>query len=249
MAVEINLENKVALVTGGTRGIGRSIAEQLLKAGARVLATGTDEAKIQKMNDENQNSSLKYLTLNLKDSKNAEKFINEVVEKYNIDILINNAGVNVVSEAIAIDNDDFIEIQKINVHGPFLLATAFGAKMIEKKWGRIVNVASIWSIVTRSGRLSYSTSKMALLGLNKTLAVEWAKHNVLVNCVSPGFTLTELTATTNTKEELKIIEKTIPQNRLALPEEIAKCVLFLSSDLNTYITGQNIAIDGGYTAI
>ena len=90
---------------------------------------------------------------------------------------------------------------------------------------------------------------MALLGLNKTLAVEWAKHNVLGNCVSPGFTLTELTATTNTKEELKIIENTIPQNRLALPEEIAKCVLFLSSDLNTYITGQNIAIDGGYTAI
>jgi len=249
MAVEINLENKVALVTGGTRGIGRSIAEQLLKAGARVLATGTDEAQIQKMNDENQNSSLKYLTLNLKDSKNIEKFINEVVEKYNIDILINNAGVNIVSEAIEIDNDDFIEIQKINVHGPFLLAKAFGTKMIEKKWGRIVNVASIWSIVTRSGRLSYSTSKMALLGLNKTLAVEWAKHNVLVNCVSPGFTLTELTATTNTKEELKIIENTIPQNRLALPEEIAKCVLFLSSDLNTYITGQNIAIDGGYTAI
>lgn len=249
MAVEIDLENKVALVTGGTRGIGRSIAEQLLKAGARVLATGTDEAQIQKMNDENQNSSLKYLTLNLKDSKNVEKFINEVVEKYNIDILINNAGVNIVSEAIEIDNDDFIEIQKINVHGPFLLAKAFGTKMIEKKWGRIINIASIWSIVSRSGRLSYSTSKMALLGLNKTLAVEWAKHNVLVNCVSPGFTLTELTATTNTKEELKIIEKTIPQNRLALPEEIAKCVLFLSSDLNTYITGQNIAIDGGYTAI
>lgn len=249
MAVEINLENKVALVTGGTRGIGRSIVEQLLKAGARVLATGTNESKIKKLNNENQNSSLKYFTLNLKDSKNVEKFINEVVEKFNIDILINNAGINIVSEATEIDNDDFIEIQNINVHGPFLLAKAFGIKMIEKKWGRIINIASIWSIVTRSGRLSYSTSKMALLGLNKTLAVEWAKHNVLVNCVSPGFTLTELTATTNTKEELKIIENTIPQNRLALPEEIAKCVLFLSSDLNTYITGQNIAIDGGYTAI
>ena len=142
-----------------------------------------------------------------------------------------------------------IKIQNINVYGPFLLAKAFGVKMIEKKWGRIINIASIWSIVSRSGRLSYSTSKMALLGLNKTLAIEWAKHNVLVNCISPGFTLTELTATTNTKEELKIIENTIPQNRLALPEEIANCVLFLSSDLNTYITGQNIAIDGGYTAI
>jgi len=249
MAIEINLENHVALVTGGTRGIGRSIVEQLLKAGARVLATGTNESQIQKLNHENQNSLLKYLTLNLKDSQSVEKFINEVVKKYNIDILINNAGVNIVSEVTEINEDDFREIQNINVHGPFLLAKAFGITMIEKKWGRIVNIASIWSIVTRPGRLSYSTSKMALLGLNKTLAVEWAKHNVLVNCVSPGFTLTELTTSTNTKEELKIIESTIPQNRLAEPEEIAKCVLFLSSELNTYITGQNIAIDGGYTAI
>ena len=121
--------------------------------------------------------------------------------------------------------------------------------MIEKRWGRIVNVASIWSIITRPGRLSYSSSKMALLGINKTLGIEWAKHNVLVNCVSPGFTLTELTATTNTEEELKIIKNKIPQNRLAMPEEIAKTILFLSSELNTYITGQNITIDGGYTTI
>jgi len=249
MAVEINLENKVALVTGGTRGIGKSIAEQLLKAGAKVLVTGTNDSQIQKLNNENQNNSLKYLSLNLKDSQNVENFISKVIEKEEIDILINNAGINILSEATEIDNDDFRKIQEINVHGPFLLAKAFGVKMIEKKWGRIINIASIWSLVTRPGRLSYSTSKMALLGLNKTLAVEWAKYNVLVNCVSPGFTLTELTTTTNTKEELKIIEKKIPQNRLALPEEIAKCVLFLSSDLNSYITGQNIAIDGGYTAI
>lgn len=249
MAIEINLENHIALVTGGTRGIGMSIVQQLLKAGAMVLATGTDESQINKLNQENQNSLLKYLTLNLKDPQSVEKFINEGVEKYNIDILINNAGVNIVSEVTEINEDDFREIQNINVHGPFLLAKAFGIKMIEKKWGRIVNIASIWSIVTRPGRLSYSTSKMALLGLNKTLAVEWAKHNVLVNCVSPGFTLTELTASTNTKDELKIIENTIPQNRLAEPDEIAKCVLFLSCKLNTYITGQNIAIDGGYTAI
>ena len=249
MAVEINLENKVALVTGGTRGIGWSISEQLLKAGARVLATGTDEFQIKKLNDENQNNSLKYFTLNLKDPKNIEKFINEIDEKYDIDILINNAGINIVSEAVEIDNDDFIEIQKINVHGPFLLAQAFGKKMIEKQWGRIVNIASIWSVITRPGRLSYSTSKMALLGISKTLAIEWAKHNVLVNCVSPGFTLTELTATTNNKEELKIIENKIPQNRMAMPEEIAKGVLFLSSELNSYMVGQNIIIDGGYTAI
>ena len=249
MAIEVNLEGKVALVTGGTRGIGKSIVDQFLSAGANVIATGTNPITIEKLNQENENIYLKYVQLNLNDSENVKSFIKNTLASESVDILINNAGINIVADATEISDDDFQEIQKINVHGPFLLAQAFGKKMIEKKWGRIVNIASIWSIVTRPGRLSYSTSKMALLGINKTLAIEWAKHNVLVNCVSPGFTLTELTATTNTKEELKIIENKIPQNRMAMPEEIANGVLFLSSQLNSYMTGQNITIDGGYTAI
>ncbi len=249
MAVEISLEGRVALVTGGTRGIGKAIVEQLQEAGARVLATGTNENQIKNLNKENKKSGLTYLTLNLNNPENVKSFIAETLKKEQVDVLINNAGINIVSEATKITDDDFLKIQEINVHSPFLLATAFGEQMIARDWGRIVNIASIWSVVTRPGRLSYSTSKMALLGINKTLAVEWARYNVLVNCVSPGFTLTELTAMTNTKEELKIIENKIPQNRFALPEEIAKAVLFLASDLNSYMTGQNIIIDGGYTAI
>ena len=249
MAVEINLKGKVALVTGGTRGIGKSIVDQFLLAGADVLATGTNPSAIEALNEENENPFLKYLHLNLNDTENVKTFIRNTLASESVDILVNNAGVNIVAEAIEISDEDFQQIQEINVHGPFLLAQAFGKQMITKQWGRIVSIASIWSVVTRPGRLSYSTSKMALLGINKTLAIEWAKHNVLVNCVSPGFTLTELTATTNTKEELKIIENKIPQNRMATPEEIAKGVLFLSSELNSYIVGQNITIDGGYTAI
>lgn len=249
MAVEINLKGKVALVTGGTRGIGKSIVDLFLLAGADVLATGTNPSAIEALNQENENPFLKYLHLNLNDTENVKTFIKNTLALESVDILINNAGVNIVAEAIEISDEDFQKIQEINVHGPFLLAQAFGKQMITKQWGRIVSIASIWSLVTRPGRLSYSTSKMALLGINKTLAIEWAKHNVLVNCVSPGFTLTELTATTNTKEELKIIENKIPQNRMATPEEIAKGVLFLSSELNSYMVGQNITIDGGYTAI
>ncbi|MDB4114576.1 SDR family oxidoreductase [Flavobacteriaceae bacterium] len=249
MAVEINLENKTALVTGGTRGIGKAIVDELLQSGAMVFATGTNVAQIKELNTTNKNSQLTYLQLNLSNPDNVKDFIAKTLELTDVDILINNAGINIVSGADKTTDESFLKIQEVNVHGPFLLAQAFGKQMVKRNWGRIVNVASIWGVVTRPGRLSYSASKMALLGINKTLAVEWAKNNVLVNAVSPGFTLTELTIATNTKEELNIIKNKIPQNRLALPEEIARGVLFLSSNLNSYIVGQNLIIDGGYTTI
>ena len=121
--------------------------------------------------------------------------------------------------------------------------------MEKANYGRVVNIASIWSVVSRSGRTSYSVSKHALVGLTKSLSAEYASRNVLINTISPGFTLTELTKSTNTQEELNIIKDAIPMGRLANPIEIANAVIFLCSDYNTYLTGQNIVVDGGYTNV
>tara|TARA_B100002052_G_C15870769_1_gene594573 strand:+ start:691 stop:1437 length:747 start_codon:yes stop_codon:yes gene_type:complete len=247
MSIKINLNHKNAIVTGGTRGIGKAIVKALLESGANVIATGTNQRQINKLNKKYKSYSVKYFVLELSNPASIKKFA-EKINKDEIHILINNAGINMVNNIDKVSDEDFRNVLEINLTGPMILSREFGSRMIKNKWGRIVNIASIWSVVSREGRISYTSSKSGLLGMSKTMAVEWASKNILVNCVSPGFTNTELTAKTNSKNELKEIKNKIPQKRLAKPDEIAKCVLFLVSELNSYITGQNIIIDGGYTA-
>ncbi|WP_163323655.1 SDR family NAD(P)-dependent oxidoreductase [Draconibacterium mangrovi] len=249
MAVQIDLTGKTAIVTGGTRGIGKSIADKLLEAGAKVICTGTKLKEITHLNEESTNPNLSYIQLDLSSTSSVDQFCAFISGMDKIDILVNNAGINIISEVLETNIMDYQKLQKINLEGPFRLSQAAAQKMTKNNYGRIVNIASIWSVVTRPGRSVYASTKMGLLGLTKTMSVEWAKHNVLVNAVSPGFTLTELTYTTNTKEDLERISNLIPQNRMAQPEEMANGVLFLVSDLNSYISGQNLVIDGGYTDV
>lgn len=248
----IDFTNKTALITGATRGIGKSVADCFYAAGANLILTGTRHEEVEKLNAKNKKNGIRnieYIQADFSDSQSTDKFLSKLDQFERIDICVNNAGVNKIADFTDTTIEDFTWINEINVNVPYKILKIAGPKMIANEYGRVVNVASIWSVITRPGRSMYTTSKNALVGLTKTLAIEWASHNVLVNAVSPGFTLTELTKTTNTLEQLEAIEKIIPAKRMAEPDEIARVVAFLCSDLNTYLTGQNITIDGGYTNV
>ena len=245
----IDLQGKTALVTGATKGIGKAIAEALHSSGADLILTGTQADEIHRLNStvSKEIPNIQYTCVDFSDEELTLDFLELINCHKKIDICVNNAGVNRVSDFVDTSDGDFDWINQVNLRGPYRTLRALAPKMIDHKYGRIVNIASIWSVVTRSGRSLYTTSKNALVGMTKTLAVELAPHNVLVNAVSPGFTLTELTRQTNTAEELEAIKRKIPLQRMATPNEIATLVAFLCSDLNSYCTGQNIIVDGGYT--
>jgi 3-oxoacyl-[acyl-carrier protein] reductase len=182
------------------------------------------------------------------DREATEKFAGEVAN-WGVDILVNNAGINKISPFDQLDPDDFDRIQAVNVRAPFLLCRAVIPTMRRKKWGRIVNISSIWGKISMEYRGPYSTSKFALDGMTAALAAEVAKYGILANCVAPGVIDTELTRTVLGEKGIAEITSKIPIGRLGKPEEIAAFIVWLASPDNTYISGQNIAIDGGFTRV
>ncbi|WDF79157.1 SDR family NAD(P)-dependent oxidoreductase [Mucilaginibacter sp. KACC 22773] len=247
--IRIDFTGKIALITGGTRGIGRAIAARFLEAGSSVILTGTNLSEIEQLNKENAIERISYLQLDFTDKESVERFLLKLSKFDRVDVLINNAGINKVALNIDTTDADFDLLHNVNVKGPYILCREVSKLMKRNGYGRIVNITSIWSTITRPGRSVYATNKNAIVGLTKTLAVELGKDNILVNAVAPGFTLTELTAATNSAEDLQKLTEIIPMNRMAQPVEIANVILFLSSDLNSYLTGQNIIVDGGYTNV
>ena len=170
-------------------------------------------------------------------------FVNEVRP----DIVINNAGINAPSSFESIDSERFLEIQQVNVLAPMEICRAAIPHMVSNNWGRIVNISSVWSKISKEHRAPYSASKFALDGMTLALAIEYAKHNVLANCVAPGFVDTDMTRGILGDEGINKLMQIVPIGRLAQPAEIATFVVWLASESNTYITGQNIAVDGGFT--
>lgn len=219
---------RIALVTGASRGIGAAIANKLIGLDYKVLTPSRLELDL----------SLDY---------SVESYLAKLDEP--IDTLINNAGINRIAKLENIQNEDVRDTLQINLLTPFRLIQFLAPQMKARKYGRIVNISSLWGVVSRDGRTSYSMSKTALNGMTRSLAVELAPFNILVNAVAPGYVMTDLTRQNNSPAEIEKISQSIPIQRLAKPEEIAGVVSFLCSEQNTYLTGQTIVVDGGYTCL
>jgi len=249
VAINIDLGGKTALITGATRGIGKAISEKFIEAGATVYLTGTNEADINQYTYANKNSNVHWLHADFSTRKGIDAFIDKLKCINRIDICINNAGINIIKPYEDCSKDEYDRLMSVNLTAPFILTQYLMIGMKERSFGRVVNIASIWSQITKPERTLYSSSKTGLLGFTRATAVEHAPWNILVNAVSPGFTSTELTRQSLSEDEMKMLSTQIPLQRFAVPDEIAMTVLFLCSDLNNYITGQNITIDGGYTLV
>ena len=209
------------LVTGGSRGIGRAIVERYQQAGCKILAPPRSE-------------------LNLLNNDSVDNFISSNKDK-KIDVIINNAGINDINLIEDITDDEIDRMLMTNLISPIRLIRGFVGQMKQRRFGRIVNIGSVWAVVSKSGRAVYSASKNGLHGITNTLAL-------VVNTICPGFVLTELTSKNNTPEQIEELAKNIPLGRLASPKEIAELVYFCGSEHNTYLTAQKIIIDGGFTA-
>jgi 3-oxoacyl-[acyl-carrier protein] reductase len=220
---------RTALVTGSARGIGAAITAVLREHGIDVLAPTRQD-------------------LDLADPRSIDAFLAAVANRP-IDILVNNAGINHLASVGDIATDLWAEMVAVNLTAPLRLAQAIGRQMAARRWGRIVNVSSIFSVVTKERRAAYSAVKAGLNGLTRTLAVELGPHGVLVNAIGPGYVETELTRRNNSAADLERIARSIPLQRLAQPAEIARVVAFLCSEENTYLSGQLLLVDGGFTCL
>jgi 3-oxoacyl-[acyl-carrier protein] reductase len=248
--MRLDFKKKIVIVTGATSGIGKSIAEDFLALGATVLATGTDLKQVNCLNRNLKNNKrFKYFHLDWLDEGSIKKFLSEVKKYARIDVCVNNAGINRIQSIDRMRIEDWDEIMKVNLRGPFILTKEIGVIMKRKGYGRIINIASIFGVITKEKRSAYTATKAGLIGLTKTSAIDLAPFNILVNAVSPGFILTGLTKKILTGKEIEGLKSLIPLGRLGNPGEISPVVLFLASSLNTYLTGQNIIVDGGYVNI
>ncbi|PJZ70307.1 SDR family oxidoreductase [Leptospira perolatii] len=249
--MKIEFGGKVCLVTGGTRGIGLKIAQDLLNSGATVFVTGTSGQKPNFSNlgiSASLHNCLTYLPLDLSSELSTNEFL-ETISDMTIDILVNNAGINRINKVEDVIFKDWQDMLKVNLEGPFRLLQLVLPGMRRRNFGRVVNISSIFGKISREKRSAYTITKYGIHGLTVTSSIEFAKYNVLINTVSPGFILTDLTKKNLSKEEIEELASRIPAGRLGEVGDISSAVLYLCSEANTYISGQNLIVDGGFVNV
>jgi len=253
MSISLQLSNKVAIVTGGAQGIGKALSTGLAKAGARIIIADINETKAAETVSElrNLNLNIDYVKTDITDNKQITNLVNQVIKKYNsIDILVNNAGISKKNPAELFSEEDWYKVIDVNLNAPFFLSQSVGRFMIKQKKGKIINIASMSALIVNKEvpQISYNVSKSGLNMLTKCLAAEWAKYNVYVNAIAPGFVFTEMTKKALANPQ--IMEERIngiPLRRIAVPEDLVGAAIFLASGASNYITGQCIVVDGGFT--
>lgn len=249
--MRINFEGRIALVTGATRGIGQQIADDLSRLGAELILTGTRREDIDEQNQLaiGKTPIRHWHAVDFTDFESVKPFLAEIETYGRIDICINNAGINRINPIDKVMEDDWKDILKVNLNGPFMVTRTVSRIMKHQGYGRIVNIGSVFGVISKEKRAAYSVTKFGIRGLTAAAALDLANDNILVNTISPGFVATDLTKRILGEEGMREMASKVPLGRLASPEEISRVVLFMVSDLNTYITGQNIIVDGGFVNV
>ena len=239
----INFKNKNILVTGASGGIGKEIVKKFVSLGGNVLGTGTKTEKLDLL--KKQYPTIKVKKFDMSEDSRIEEFIDNVaLELGGLDILINNAGMNIDNLSLRMKDEEWKKVININLTSTFLLSKYAIKKMLKNKFGRIINITSIVGHTGNLGQANYAASKSGIVGMSKSLAIEYAKKNITVNCISPGFIQSDMTM--NIAEKVKLyLTSRIPMGRLGTGEDVSNCVAFLSSVEASYITGETLHINGG----
>ena len=239
----MNLKNKKILITGATGGIGNSLVKKFNDLGSKIVATGTNDNKLDSLKKKYPQILVEKFKLDEHDK--IEKFINLINEKLNgLDILINNAGITLDNISIRLTEENWKKVLDINLTSSFLMCKYAIKKMLKNKYGKIINITSIVGHTGNLGQANYAASKAGIIAFSKSLAIEYAKKNININCVSPGFIKTEMTDKINDEFKINLINK-IPSGCMGTGEDVSNSVAFLASDMASYINGETLHVNGG----